>query len=926
MGGRPVWNLSAALLLMALVLAAVVVGGGAADAQQPHEVWIPLVPKDPTPTATVVPAVWNVHGCAAYPFQFFFSDFLAAAGIIRGALTTGLLNPFVTVRWLDAGGSQVAVWTGAAATSYLPPNTSMGFRLQDQIAGVPANWTRVTCEVGGTPANEPGYALTTSNVAAVGGSPRTVVGTVTNGTGTPASTWSVFAVLRAFDGTVIASQIEQRFDPLPANGSASFAVPMDRDVGGDFVVEAYASAGVVPPATPTPSATRTATPSPTPSGTPGTATPTGSPVLTTTATPTATPIPTTGWSVVPTVTLATLRTIALTSDDEGWAAGDGGTILRLKGGQWLTVTSPISGSPNALRSLAMADTELGWAVGDNGTLLSFRYNPTVLTQTWQDHSSYLASAVPPAAAQNLTAIAVFSRTYGLIGTSVGAVYQITGTVAVSGTPPLTTTQYLTQIVALPPVPGNPHVTGLAIVGLNRALATTSAGQNSGAFLWDGAAWTQTLSATSALSSATYAGGRVVVAGASGQIAQTFDGATWTSISVTGVSGDLFSVDLGTAGYGGAVGVSGLAVRFTPSGTFSSPISTTNTLYGDSAVSPARVWAVGANGTIAKYVDLTVVPSTPTATPTAIWQAPATVTPSVHLTGVAAAGHNLAFAVGVSGTIFQSLDGTYWITVASPTTQTWNAIAATSGGAVWAVGQNNSLGGYVGGNWSLAGTGVPTASTSIVGVALFDPNAGIAVGDVPDGPGCCIVRAPAGWSYQPLDTSRTTWNAVAMPQANLAWTVGYSTTLAKGAIGRWTSGSFSLISTPPVGHLYTVNALPTGLAFAGGEGGAILMYDPSIVDAWVTVPSPTGATIRSIALVSAGDGWALADGNVILRWQQGSWRLANVLFPLSGVGPLRSLAALPSGDVWVVGDNGAIFHRAPSGTVQQGSFLRPAGGW
>ncbi|GIW08363.1 MAG: hypothetical protein KatS3mg060_3168 [Dehalococcoidia bacterium] len=919
MGTRPLGSVLAAAILTVVVLTALSVP---MVAQQPSTSFIPLVPRDPIPPPS---PVWTVEGCGAYPFQFFFADFLAVAGVIRGASTAGLRNPVVTVRWLDITGNPLAVWTGAAASTYLPPGGTVGFRLQGPIASVPDRWATVACQVSGTQSTEPGYQLQTANVAAIGSGVRTVVGTVTNRSTVPVASWAIVVLLRAPDGTVIASQLEERFDPLPANGSASFAIPLDRDAGNDFVAEAYASDGVVPPPTPTPSPTRTPTATATATGVlTGTATPTGSPVVTQTATPTGTPVPTTGWSTVPTVTTATLRTIALTSDDEGWAAGDNGTILRLKGGTWLTATSPISGSPNPIRALAMADSEFGLAVGDQGTLLAFRYDPTALTQTWQNHSTFLATSIPTAAGQNLSALALYSRTFGLIGSVSGDVYLITGTVAVGGTPPLTTTEYLTQIVPFPS-PGAVKLSGIAILGPTQAVAVSAQppGSVSNAFFWNGVAWTPTLTATQPLSSVTYAGGRVLVAGASGIISQTLDGQTWTSVTPSSVGGPLAAVDLGNASYGGAVGASGLAVRITPSGTLTTALVPANDLLADAAVSPARVWAVGANGAIAKFVDLTVVPSTPTPTPTPIWQAPATVTPAVSLRGVAARDRSLAFAVGTNGVIFQSIDGSTWLTVTSPSTATWNSIAATSGG-IWAVGENATLAGFLNGSWSLAGTGIVTTGASLKAIALAEPNAGIAVGDIPGAPGCCVVRGSGGWSYQPLGSGGTSWYGVAMPSANLAWMVGGMN--GEGVIGRWTPGTLTLVPSPPGLTLTAVSALPTGIAYAGGIGGRLLVYDPSIFDGWVTVSSPATTTIRAIGLVGPGDGWALAENNVVLRLQGTVWQAANTLFPLGALPQLRALGALATGDVWLVGDAGTVVYRAPNGAARRGALMSPLGGW
>ena len=186
--------------------------------------------------------------CDAYPFEFFYADYLAVAGVINNRGSAAASAPQVTVRWLDENGMELASWTGAVASSLLPVGGQIGFPLQGSARKVPPFWTAVQCEAQGAATLEAGYQLMTTNVKAVGSGIRTVMGEVRNLTDVPTGNWAVVALLRDATGRVIASQLEQRTDPIPAKGSATFAVMLDRDVGSAFSkVEAYASDGAVPP-------------------------------------------------------------------------------------------------------------------------------------------------------------------------------------------------------------------------------------------------------------------------------------------------------------------------------------------------------------------------------------------------------------------------------------------------------------------------------------------------------------------------------------------------------------------------------------------------------------------------------------------------------------------------------------------------------
>jgi len=58
----------------------------------------------------------------------------------------------------------------------------------------------------------------------------------------------------------------------------------------------------------------------------------------------------------------------MVSADDGWAVGEGGTIIRWNGTEWSLVTSPTT---LPLYSLFMVSEDEGWAVGEDGTIIQW---------------------------------------------------------------------------------------------------------------------------------------------------------------------------------------------------------------------------------------------------------------------------------------------------------------------------------------------------------------------------------------------------------------------------------------------------------------------------------------------------------------------------------------------------------------------------
>jgi hypothetical protein len=63
-------------------------------------------------------------------------------------------------------------------------------------------------------------------------------------------------------------------------------------------------------------------------------------------------------------------------------------------------------------------------------------------------------------------------------------------------------------------------------------------------------------------------------------------------------------------------------------------------------------------------------------------------------------------------------------------------------------------------------------------------------------------------------------------------------------------------------------------------------------------------LRSIALLSPGEGWAVGDSGVILHYHNSAW---NVVSPSPTSSTLNSVSFLPNGEGWAVGRQGTILH-------------------
>lgn len=377
------------------------------------------------------------------------------------------------------------------------------------------------------------------------------------GTGTTVNVGTTAEMVFVFD---VATEDTGRL-----NGNTSRVVPNLQPVGH------ATDLGLIPSATGVPQCSATSTRTATPVN--GTATATPTPTYTPTPSPTGTPPTPTPTGTVTNGTWknffsnsTVMRGVSMLSSSDGWAVGDGGTILRLVNNSWATQTSNTS---NLLRAVKARNSSYAVAVGDNGTIMKW------------DGSNWVSknSGTTP----NFINIALLSDTEGWITSSSGGIYRWDGN----------------AIGTAYAIAGGQPVNDVAIVGSSEAYAV-SGGSDKKVYKWNGASWSAVFSASQVLNSVAVNNGRGYAVGENGLILY-FDGTNWQGAgSPTTVVLNQIAMISNTEGW--AVGNGGITLRLL-SGSWSvytqSQSVTTKNLFGISILGTTEAWASG-DGIILRY--------------------------------------------------------------------------------------------------------------------------------------------------------------------------------------------------------------------------------------------------------------------------------------------------------------------------------------
>jgi photosystem II stability/assembly factor-like uncharacterized protein len=90
----------------------------------------------------------------------------------------------------------------------------------------------------------------------------------------------------------------------------------------------------------------------------------------------------------------------------------------------------------------------------------------------------------------------------------------------------------------------------------------------------------------------------------------------------------------------------------------------------------------------------------------------------------------------------------------------------------------------------------------------------------------------------------------------------------------------------------------------GENGTVLHYTQGD---WQNVSSPTNASLYSVAMANAENGWVVGSGSIILHYTDGAWQIVDLPGQFPQYSSLNTVAVNSEKDAWAMGYGGAILH-------------------
>jgi photosystem II stability/assembly factor-like uncharacterized protein len=382
---------------------------------------------------------------------------------------------------------------------------------------------------------------------------------------------------------------------------------------------------------------------------------------------------------------------------------------------------------------------------------------------------------------------------------------------------------------------------------------------------------------------------------------------WDDGTVDPCHHDLRSVDMISATEGWAVGGSGTILHW-QNGAWSRVTSPTKyDLESVSMISTTDGWAGGWGGRIlhwngsiwelAPQLDQFVFLAMDMISATEGWAAGlqgiahwnggtwAQVASINNLYGVDMLSEKDGWAVGYGGAIYR-WNGTTWVAVTSPSSESLNSISMVSETDGWIVGSNGTILRWNGSTWSAVAS--PT-SNYLRSVRMLSATEGWAVGSYWDG--TILHWNGSVWS-QVLTTPY--WpSSIDVTSASQVWVVG-----SGGLIMQYDEGKWTTLSHPTTSGLEAVQMISPTNGWTVGQRGTILHWDGVT---WQSVASPTGNWLRSIDMISATDGWAIGTVGLTIHWDGSAWAVVNS--PTSAW--LNGTDMISATDGWAAGDNGAI---------------------
>jgi photosystem II stability/assembly factor-like uncharacterized protein len=242
--------------------------------------------------------------------------------------------------------------------------------------------------------------------------------------------------------------------------------------------------------------------------------------------------------------------------------------------------------------------------------------------------------------------------------------------------------------------------------------------------------------------------------------------------------------------------------------------------------------------------------------------------------------------GIRGVIWHYHYG-QWTPMLSPAQSGLNGVSALPNGDAWAVGDNGIILHEHGGMWTQVASGTTDDLDSI---ALISPTEGWAVGGT-------ILTASANNRFVAGIPALAVHSRLSPALAS------QPRDFSPCRILHYTDGRWSPVSCPGQSPLRSVAVLSDGEAWAVGLGG--ILHERQ--DVWEEISS-TDEALSSIALVSGTEGWAVGGFGLLLHEQDGVWSQMSQSMSqdLSGV------AVSSTGEGWIVGDEGTMLHETQSG--------------
>jgi photosystem II stability/assembly factor-like uncharacterized protein len=274
------------------------------------------------------------------------------------------------------------------------------------------------------------------------------------------------------------------------------------------------------------------------------------------------------WSIVTGPTTTDLYSVFMVSASEGWAVGDGETILHYSNGSWSTVTSPITN----LYSVSMVNAGEGWAVGESGTILNYT------SGSWS-----LYTKTSPTT-NDLYSVFMLSASEGWAVGDLGTILHYSGG---------SWSNYTTS----------PTTNVLDSVSMVSASEGWAVGWGGTILNYTSGSWslyTKTSPTTNSLYSVSMVSASDGWAvGESGTLLH-YSGGSWSNYTTSPTTNSLYSVSMVSASDGWAVGESGTILHYTGGSWTTVTSPTTNLLDSVSMVSASEGWAVGYAQTILHY--------------------------------------------------------------------------------------------------------------------------------------------------------------------------------------------------------------------------------------------------------------------------------------------------------------------------------------